>query len=162
MADNDYPIINTRVPSWANFRLSFAPIGGPLLRTMDFTAFSFKEKLEPGQVRGAGTFLRGSTTGIYTSELSVKLLLRAHLLLVEELKKIAKREQILLGEVPFSIAGKFRMGRGQPRITVSCVGCRITERGIDMTPDTNATEVETPLFCPLGRIDGVSLGEIPK
>ena len=162
MPDNDFPRLNSTYYSWNEISLSMQGYsGGAPFRTADFTAVSFKETLEPGAVRGRGNAIRGTTEGEYTCEASITLTLGAHSRFMAELAKVAKANKIVVGSVMFSLSIQWKKLAGEPIIGVQIVGCRVKERGADLTPGTDATEVEMPLMPCRMRLNGISLGEIP-
>lgn len=163
MPQNDVPRLNSTYYSWNEVSLVIQGYnGGAPFRTADFTAVSFKETLEPGEVRGRGNAIRGTTEGEYKCEASITMTLGAHARLLAALAQVAKAQKIVVGAVMFSLSIDWRKLAGEPIIGVSLVGCRIKELGADLTPGTDATEVEMPLMPCRMRLNGISLGEVPK
>ncbi len=162
MPQNDFPLINGVYHSWSELSLIMAAPGMPPFRPSDFTAASFKESLEPGDVRGKGGGKRGTTEGMYDAEGSVTMLLAAHLQFVQGLARIARAKKIKLGAVQFTVGASWRAQPGSPLVRAQLIGCRIKERSFDASPASDAIEVETPLNVTLVRVNGLSLGEIPK
>lgn len=162
MSTNEFPIINGNATSWADLDLIFSAYDGPQFRTSDFTALAFKETLDPGEQRGAGPAVRGSSVGQYSVDgPSFTMAYQAHLRFMRVLVQVARSKGIPLGAVNFEIAGAFKTP-GQDLSTFELIGCRVIERGLDTKPGPDVIEIETPLWCPLARIDGVSLYEVPR
>lgn len=160
--DNESPMINGSRPSWSQLSNIIMPYGGPIIRTADITAVSFKVTLEPGKVRGKGPGIRGSTTGQFDTEGSLTILVDGVSRIITEFEKIARRNKCHVLEVPFSLGVSWRKTIGSPKINVSLVGCKFTSLGVDESPGTDASDVEMPIYFPTLSWNGVNLTAVPK
>jgi hypothetical protein len=160
MGRPEFPTINGADTSWADLTLAFPIYGGKVFRTADFSAVKIDESVDPGEKRGKGSRASGSTVGTYKANASVSLYIGAHLQFIEALKVIAKQRQIPITLVTFEVAGFFKTP-GSPKQSFQVLGARVIGRTLDLKNSNEATEVETPLWTPLARMNGVSLIEIP-
>jgi hypothetical protein len=136
--------------------------GGKPHRVSDVIDFSFSEKLEPVDVLILGGKKIGTTEGVYSGTGSITLLLREQIKLARLMKEVAKARRIKLGAVMFSVQGSFRATLSSDLVRFSASGCRVTERTLEGAADANAIQVPLPLNIQQLRIDGCSLGEIPR
>jgi hypothetical protein len=162
-AENQSPSINQVYHSWADMSVVLkAYDGGAPIRSEDYRGLTYKQSLTPGEARGNGTIVRGSTKGEYKAEGSITLLMASALRFLEALRDIARQQQILPGEVHFEVVANWRTRPGADMEEVRLVGCRVTDSALDTSPSTDAVEKELPLWVTKIYENGVCLGEVPK
>lgn len=163
MPQNEVPTINGIIHSSAECSLSVAAHGGAKpYRTTGIVDFSFKEKLTPEDVIVLGGQKVGTTEGVYAAEGSLTLLLASQVALFAALAVIAKAQRIKLGAVAFGIQGSFRRTISAPLTRFAASGVRFTEQSIEGSSNASAIQVPLPLNITQLRINGLSLGEVPR
>lgn len=131
-----YPLVNGSRCSWADLEIK---VNRKLAQAIQ--EISFSSKLEPGEVRGAGTRLMGRTRGQETHEASITLL-------AEEWHELLGQLGDAFGEKPFDISISYRLGDESSAAkihTAQILGCRI--KGVDDSHQqgTDATKVKLDL-----------------
>lgn len=159
---NSHPLINGVYHSAAEVELVLFGYGGTPFRTSDISEFNFEEKLEPADVQALGGKKRGTTEGVYTATGSITLHLGAQVEFMNKLAALAKAKKVVLGAVQFSVVGSFRATAAAPLVKFQAMGARVTGRTLEGGGDAAATVVPLPLNITSLRINGLSLGEIPK
>lgn len=149
----DYPLFNGKYPSWASLSLSFDGFD-----TSDFTKLDWEDKLEPGKVRGKGSFARGRTQGDYDCDGSFSMLLDAA---TKFMRQLATKNPSI-GLVPFDVVGQWSDTDGGDVHEVRLVGCRIQGRKSSSAPGTDAAAIEFPLSIMGISVDGIWLLEPPS
>lgn len=128
----DFPLINGHRYSWASIELD---IDGA--DQLQFKEISYSHTLEPGDVRGQGPQVAGTTRGEYSAEGSVTFLKEGHDELIERFGDgyFEKRFNVTVNYAE----------EGQPVTTDRLVGCRLKASEKSGSQGTDGLEVTAPL-----------------
>lgn len=142
MADPTYPLVNGNRYSWASVEIAVNN-----LRLKGVKELSFKNGLEPGEMRGTGPQKLGRTRGDLKPEAAITLYMQEFYAL-----------QAALGEgymeVEFGIVASFS-DRNQPIVTVEIIGCRIKSEDHSFSQGTDALTVKCDLDVMMVITNGV-------
>lgn len=163
MTTQAYPTYQGDEPSWADISLTFAPIGGDILETADFSAISHSSTVEIGEKRGASggrpmKFTRGSVS----HEASVTLYRDGYLRLLRALKDLATERsgQKPVSPVAFNIVIQYTPQGSDDVIQTELRGCRITGTSAEASEGVDPSAVECSLAV-LEIVDIVDGEEVP-
>lgn len=143
MAEQDFPLINGQIVSWAELGLSLDVLGSGSIKTKDFAAIDFSDALDGALVPGAGPSPIGDTVGSYSAEGSITLYLGA----LASFQEILAAKNVKIGLVHFDIPVKWEPLDGEGTVYVArLVGCRVKGREWTNAPGPDATAVTIPLL----------------
>lgn len=148
MGQQEYPVLNGIVPSWADIAVTFANFDGAALDNNDISALSWKDDLDIGvQKVGGRPIARG--TGDLKSEASITF---AHSGWTKMKKNLADKapqrgDRFRIGLVGFNILCQYTPPGidGSPIYKVEILGCRVQGRAFDGKEGAELFQYTVPL-----------------
>lgn len=146
MGANDYPMIREAYVGWAEISVGIDIAEGDSISTKDFSAVDWSQKLEPGDVPGAGPNLLGRTTGMYGCDGTFTMYRAAYHKLVKSLAQKSERYGTVVFDVTVSWSPLEADNATSDNVfTVKLIGCRIKEEQASNAPGSDAAAVVVPL-----------------
>lgn len=146
MGANEYPMVKEAYVGWAEINIGIDIAEGDSISTKDYSAIDWSDKLEPGQVPGAGPDTAGRTTGMYSADASFTMYRAAFRKLCKSLMQKSKRIGTVVFDITVSWSPLDADGATSENVfTTKIVGCRIMERQVSNAPGGDAAAVVVPL-----------------
>jgi len=146
MANNEFPVYNGVVPSWADISVK-ADIGGSLIEIGDIAAINSGVTVELGEQRKGGRVFQ-RTTGSVSNEGSLTLYYTGYTKLIANLAAVAptpRGSQKAISLVSFGITYNYTPEGSTGIFQVIMRGCRYMGRTLNGAEGTDAQQVEVPL-----------------
>lgn len=147
MANNDYPLINQVVPSWADISVKATPKGGALIDMKDIASVKRERTVSIGEQQGAsGGRVMARTTGSVKYVFSWTLYRSGHSLLLEQLAPLAPKRGIQrrVSLVHFGVQVQ-HMPQGSSRpFEWRAKGVRVLGDAADAAEGDDADKVDVP------------------
>ena len=140
----EYPMINGVRHDWSSVQCDVAGF-----RFRGLKSLSYKHSLDPGEVRGTGPQVLGTTLGTYSAEGSLEMYLREYYFLIGKLGPGYLATS-------FNITSKYSAFKGDPIIKDQLIGCRIKTPAKDLSQSNEALTVKVDLFVTLLIENGVN------
>lgn len=146
MANNEFPVYNGIVPSWADVVVK-ADIGGNLIELGDIAAINTGVAVEVGEQRKGGRVFQ-RTAGSVSNEASLTLYYTGFTKLITNLGAVApsvRGSQKAISLVHFTITYNYTPEGSTGIFQVIMRGCRYMGRTLNGAEGTDAQQVEAPL-----------------
>jgi hypothetical protein len=147
MSNQDYPLVNQIVPSWADISVKATPTGGALITMNDIASVKRERTVTVGEQQGAsGGRVMARTTGSVKYTFSWTLYRSGHSLLLENLAPIAPKRgiQARISLVHFNVQVQ-HMPPGSVRpYEWRAKGVRVLGDSADAGEGDDADKVEVP------------------
>lgn len=162
-ANNQYPIIDTIAPSWADIKVKLTPDGGSLIVVSDIKAINSGVTVEVGRDKAGGR-LKRATTGDATIEAGMTVSLPGSYILEQALLAPAQAagyvrdgNVVQIGLVRFNIEYSFTPPGSELIYERRLKGCRLLSDPETHSEGTDPTVVEYTLLVHerVKVIDGV-------
>lgn len=164
--NNEFPVLDGIVPSWADIIVKITPNGAPVLSVKDIQAINSGVSVEVGEQRGAsGGRVIKRTTGSVSYEASMTLYRDGYQKLLRGLNVAAESSQLVRGNqraislVHFGIQVQHTPPGSVEIFEYRIKGCRLLGRNLNGTEGTDADVVEVALN-PLEIVDMIDGKEI--
>jgi hypothetical protein len=150
--NQEYPVIDGIVPSYADIKCSITPQGAPLIEMVDIKNISSGSTLEVGEQVGAtGGRVKARTTGKSKHEASMTLYFTGFNKLIDGLAQAAlaaghtRGNQVVIGVVQFGITLIWTPPGSSDIFERRLKGCRYMGDKLDASEGTDAQGVDVAL-----------------
>jgi hypothetical protein len=153
--NNEFPVLDGIVPSWADIIVRATPAGGPLIDIKDIKSIETGVTVEVGEQRGAsGGRVMKRTTGAVSYDAKATLYRDGYDNLIEKLMALAPKRgnQLLISLVHFGIQVQHTPPGSTKIFEYRIKGCRLLGRSMSSAEGTDADTVDLVLN-PLEIVD---------